>query len=281
MVGATHKYVLLTWIPRVNHAPFITTSEIPKKIFLITTKLMATYLITLVALLMALFRSTTSTNIHPKDQDLRIAIEEMQKANYFTFVMLINMSPLDRKFLGNITFLMPTDRMLSKTIIPQNAVSSFLHRHSVPSPLLFEHLQYIPTGSILPSSMPEYMLNVSNGGGRRSFFLNNVRIITPNICTVGSSIRCHGIDGVLLPTLMPEHNTTSPSPSCSSSSIAPVAGATSPALSLPSPTAIAAAPSPTQPNSSPQKPGPSPLLSYGGTFKFLVTSLMVLIVGSI
>ncbi|XVF30477.1 hypothetical protein REPUB_Repub16aG0061400 [Reevesia pubescens] len=163
---------------------------------------MATYIITLVVLLMAVIQSTTSTNINRPDQDehLRIAIQEMQKANYFAFVMLINMSPLDKKFLGNVTFLMPNDRMLSKTIIPENEVSSFLHRHSIPSPLLFEHLQYIPTGSVLPSSKPEYMLSVSNGGGRRSFFLNNVRIISPNICTAGSPIRCHGIDGVLSST---------------------------------------------------------------------------------
>ncbi|XWS42880.1 hypothetical protein CRYUN_Cryun16bG0052100 [Craigia yunnanensis] len=185
---------------------------------------------------MALFRSTTSTNIHPKDQDLCIAIEEMQKANYFTFVMLINMSPLDRKFLGNVTFLMPTDRMLSKTIIPQNAVSGLLHRHSILSSLLFEHLQHVPTGSILPSSMPENMLNVSNGGGRRSFFLNNVRIITPNICTAGSFIWCHGIDGVLrLESNMSLHTFSNSAGSVASASLV---------ASPPSPSTVPFLPSP-------------------------------------
>ncbi|PPD80182.1 hypothetical protein GOBAR_DD22877 [Gossypium barbadense] len=163
---------------------------------------MATHtILTMFALLMAAhFKSISSTNLPPKDdQDLRLAMEEMQKANYFTFVMLLNMLPLDPKFLANVTFLMPNDRMLSKTVIPENAVSNFLHRHSIPSPLIFEHILYIPTGSILPSLMPEYLMNVSNGGGRRSFVLNNVKIISPNICTIGSSIRCHGIDGVLNP----------------------------------------------------------------------------------
>ncbi|KAL4351683.1 hypothetical protein GQ457_06G024240 [Hibiscus cannabinus] len=156
-------------------------------------------IISIVALLLPLFKSSSSTTLPPKnDRDLRIATEEMQKANYFTFVMLLNMSPLDSEFLENITFLMPNDRMLSKTVIPENEVYTFLQRHSIPSPLIFEHLQYIPTGSILPSSLPEYMMGVANGGDRRSFVLNNVRIISPNICTTGS-IRCHGIDGVLSP----------------------------------------------------------------------------------
>ncbi|GMI65655.1 hypothetical protein HRI_000234800 [Hibiscus trionum] len=153
----------------------------------------------IISIVALLFKSSSSTTLPPRDdQDLRIATEEMQKANYFTFVMLLNMSPLDSKFLRNITFLMPNDRMLSKTVIPENEVYTFLQRHSIPSPLIFEHLQYIPTGSILPSSLPEYMMGVANGGDRRSFVLNNVRIISPNICTAGS-IRCHGIDGVLSP----------------------------------------------------------------------------------
>ncbi|KAE8077475.1 hypothetical protein FH972_016035 [Carpinus fangiana] len=231
---------------------------------------------------LALVSSASPINTPPQNQnqDLPGATEEMQRANYFTFVTLINMASLDSKIQANVTFLMPNDRMLSRNVMAPGSVSSFLLRHSIPTPLLFDDLEHLPTGSIIPSSLPGYMLKISNNG-RKNFSLNDVKIISPNICTEGSSIRCHGIDGVLLESSMPEHNTTAPSPSCSSSSIPPVSGATSPALSLPSPTAIAAAPSPTQPNSSPQKPGPSPLLSYGGTFKFLVTSLMVLIVGSI
>ncbi|KAE8725198.1 Cellulose synthase-like D3 [Hibiscus syriacus] len=166
-----------------------------------TTKPMATtpIIITILALLISLLKSSssTTTTLSPDDnRDLRVAMEEMQKANYFTFVMLLRMSPSDSKFLANVTFLMPNDRMLSKTVIPENEVHTFLQRHSIPSQLIFEHLLYIPTGSILPSNLPEYAMNVANGGMRRSFVLNNVRIISPNICTTGS-IRCHGIDGVL------------------------------------------------------------------------------------
>ncbi|XP_062147250.1 FAS1 domain-containing protein SELMODRAFT_448915 [Alnus glutinosa] len=234
---------------------------------------------------LALVSSASSITINNtpseyQNQGLLGATEEMQRANYFTFVTLINMASLDSTIQANVTFLMPNDRMLSRNVMAPGSVSAFLLRHSIPSPLLFDDLERLPTGSIIPSSLPDCMLRISNNG-RRNFSLNNVKIISPNICTAGSSIRCHGIDGVLLPTSMPENNTTSPSSSCSNSSSPPVAGATSPAPSSPSLTAIAAAPSPTQPSSSPQKPGPSPWLSYGGTLQLLVTSLMVLIVGSI
>lgn len=220
--------------------------------------------------------------------DLLGAIEEMQRANYFTFVTLINMASLGRKIQGNVTFLMPNDRMLSRTVMPQGSVFEFLLRHSIPSPLLFDYLEHIPTGSIIPSSFPGYVLRIINNG-RRNFSINNVKIISPNICMAGPSIRCHGIDGVLLPTKMKENDTsTSPFPSCSSSS-PPAAVGRPPAPSFPSPTVplgvldptAASAPRPSQPNASPQRSGPSTWFSNGGMLKFLVSCLMVLIVGSI
>ncbi|KAJ4912203.1 Fasciclin-like arabinogalactan family protein [Raphanus sativus] len=134
---------------------------------------------------------------HGNNHDLSIAIEEMEKANYFSFVMLINMlNSTNPRFLANITFLMPKDKTLSRSnIIQQDSISEFLLRHSIPSPLLFEHLNLIPNGSIVPSSLPHYTLKISNGG-RLNYFVNNVKIISRNICTLGT-IKCHGIDGVL------------------------------------------------------------------------------------
>ena len=178
---------------------------------------MAIY-ITLLALLMPFISSTTSTNIPPQNQDLMVAVEEMQRANYFTFVMLTNMAPANL-IQGNITFLMPNDRALSKSLMQEDSVVDFLLLHSIPSPLLFDHLVHIPTGTMIPTAKPEFMLKVSNHGGRRSFYLNNVRIVHPNICTAGSSIRCHGVDGVVQPMVTPgDHNTTLPTPTCSNSS---------------------------------------------------------------
>ncbi|XP_059669409.1 FAS1 domain-containing protein SELMODRAFT_448915 [Cornus florida] len=245
---------------------------------------MATYM-TLSILLMALIVSSSAiaTDIPSRSQDLVIAIEEMQKANYFTFCMLLNMAPADL-ISGNVTFLMPNDRTLAKTMIAQNAVSDFLLRQSIPSPLLFDNIRYMPTGSIIPTLKPGFFLNVSNSG-RKSFYLNNVRINSPNLCTEGSSIRCHGIDGVLQAhTVTPEHNSTLPSPTCSNSSSncsGPNATASPPSPWWPSqpppfagislsPTALP----PTNASDSSKNSGPSQRLSYGGSLTFFTICLL-------
>ncbi|KAM3682758.1 hypothetical protein ACJW31_12G096000 [Castanea mollissima] len=121
-------------------------------------------LIRLAILLGALVSAATPITYPVRNQnhELLDAIAEMQRANYFTFVTLINMVSLDQRIQTNVTFLMPNDRMLSRTLMPQGTVFDFLLRHSIPSPLLFDYLQHIPTGSIIPSSLPDYMLKISN-----------------------------------------------------------------------------------------------------------------------
>ncbi|CAI9087039.1 OLC1v1021003C1 [Oldenlandia corymbosa var. corymbosa] len=144
----------------------------------------------------------------------------MQRANYFAYVMLIHMGPPDLFGGGNVTFLMPNDKTLaaSNDSISSGVVSDFLQRHSIPSALMFEDMEHIPSGSILPTSKPGLILRVNHkGSGRRSLYLNNVRIISPNICSSqGASIRCHGIDGVIQPEFLPTDQdgggTTTPPP---------------------------------------------------------------------
>ncbi|XP_027160750.1 FAS1 domain-containing protein SELMODRAFT_448915 [Coffea eugenioides] len=148
---------------------------------------------------------------------IEVAMEEMQRANYFTFVMLLRMAPPDLMMIlegGNLTFFMPNDKTLSQDTnivnlaAPPNhtttpsSLAHFLLRHSIPSPLLFEYLQHFPAGSTVPTSEPDLVLRITNHG-RRSFFLNNVRVSSPDICTRGSSIRCHGIDAVIQPNSVP------------------------------------------------------------------------------
>ncbi|KAK2972861.1 hypothetical protein RJ640_028389 [Escallonia rubra] len=243
---------------------------------------MATYMSLSLLLLTALISSSIATDISSRNQDLLVAIEEMQKANYFTFVMLINMIPPDL-IQGNITFLMPNDRTLSKTTIPGNALADFVLLHSIPSPLLFDQLEHIPTGSMIPtSSNPAVMLKVSNNG-RRHYFLNDVRIISPNICTLRSSIRCHGIDGVVHATAMaspPEHNnTTPPSPTCSNgASSRPPA---SPAPSLAPPVGgfiLAPSPAPPPTDSSPRNSGSSSQQRHGGLIELAMTCMMMFVI---
>ncbi|KAH6771017.1 Fasciclin-like arabinogalactan family protein [Perilla frutescens var. hirtella] len=174
------------------------------------------------------------------NEEILIASEEMQRANYFTFVMLLNMAPINT-FEGNFTFLMPNDRALANTTTAATSVLDFLLRHSIPSPLLIDHLEHFPTGSMIPTSEPGFMFKVSNDG-RRRFFLSNVRITSPNICTLGTSIRCHGIDGVVQPAAMvPLHPNIPlpPTPTCNAVPPPPDAGP----VQAP---AMIAAPSPSQ-----------------------------------
>ncbi|PIA58730.1 hypothetical protein AQUCO_00500579v1 [Aquilegia coerulea] len=176
---------------------------------------MATYLALLI-LVTTFLASANAANENSRNKDFLIAIREMQTATYFSFVMLMNMYPPER-IPGNVTFLMPNDRMLSEISLTQDTVYKFLLRHSIPSPLLFDHLERFPTGSMIPTSEPDFMLKIFNKG-RRNFYLNNVQIISPNICMAGSSIRCHGIKGVLAPVEQ-AHNTTFSSPTCSPPSL--------------------------------------------------------------
>ncbi|XP_006478997.2 FAS1 domain-containing protein SELMODRAFT_448915 [Citrus sinensis] len=174
--------------------------------------IMANKMTFLIIIVMALVSSAMPVAIL-RSQDLVVAVEEMQNANYFSFAMLVNMSPNTTTNLGNVTFLMPKDKILSTADMLQESTNDFLLRHSIPSALLFEDLERIPSGSLIPSSLPDYMLRISNGG-RKRFFLNNVRVTSPNLCTAGSSIRCHGIDGVLNNNI----SSSASQPSCSSNS---------------------------------------------------------------
>lgn len=185
--------------------------------------------------LLKLLLSSVSTATN-SNSDIRQAIEEMRTANYFTFIMLINMAPADL-IQGNITFLMPRDRTLSQTLIQENDVADFLQRHSIQSPLAFDHLQHFPTGSMIPTSIPDLFLRVNNSGNMH-FFLNNARVVSPNICTKSASIRCHGIDQVLkAATLASDHNASLPvPPPCDHNITSPPFGlvASPPAMSPPS-----------------------------------------------
>ncbi|GAU28530.1 hypothetical protein TSUD_156870 [Trifolium subterraneum] len=169
----------------------------------INTMLLVVFL--LVTLIFPIF------SIEDHARDLLEATTEMQRANYFTFVMLIKMSPPDTRLEGNVTFLMPNDRMLANVTLQEGFVSDFLLRHSIPSPLLFDTLKQFPSGTIVPSLLSNCMLRIYNNG-RKNFVVNNVRVISPNICVFGSSIRCHGIDGVLSKTCTSWDNYSVPIP---------------------------------------------------------------------
>ncbi|CAN4100633.1 unnamed protein product [Withania somnifera] len=198
----------------------------------------------LMLLISSVSAATNSTS------DILQATQEMRTANYFTFVMLINMAPADL-VQANITFFMPRDRTMSQTSLQENDVADFLLQHSIPSPLLFDHLEHFPTGSMIPTSKPDLFLRVTNSGNMH-FFLNNARVISPNICTRGASIRCHGIDKVLeAATLASDHNASLPVPPTCDHNI------TSPPFGLAASPPVMSPPSAAQPTSSNINPIPS------------------------
>ncbi|KAM7273769.1 hypothetical protein ACFE04_028433 [Oxalis oulophora] len=233
------------------------------------------------ALIVSVISIDNNNNNPSTNSDLHAAMQEMQKANYFTFVLLLNMSPFVNNNLGNLTFLMPNDKILSGITIPEHSVSDFLLLHSIPSPLLFDQLDDIPTGSLLPSSLPNFMLKIGNNG-RRSYYINNVKIISPNICTGGNSIRCHGINGVITGTHWDNGSGPLSCGANSSSSSSPIAVmAAPPALSPAAPLldsdeapAAAPAPMPNVPNSGRRNWGCSELVSFVVVMVFTVGILV-------
>ncbi|KAL5206151.1 hypothetical protein ABZP36_034360 [Zizania latifolia] len=124
--------------------------------------------------------------------------QEMQRARYFTFVMLIRM--VQKKIPHNTTFLMPNDRLLSTASIPENQVLDFLSRHSIPAPLMFNDLVRLPNGTIVPTGHLSQTIIITNWDHQKLYF-NNVELTSPDICHVGDLFRCHGINGIIRPIL--------------------------------------------------------------------------------
>jgi hypothetical protein len=92
--------------------------------------------------------------------DIASTAQEMQRACYFTFVMLIRM--VQEKIPHNTTFLMPNDRMLSTATIPESQVMEFLSRHSIPAPLMFNDLIKLPNATIVPTAHSSQTITITN-----------------------------------------------------------------------------------------------------------------------
>lgn len=86
----------------------------------------------LIALVVLTAPNTAATAPFPLvvDGSIVSTAQEMQRAQYFTFVMLIRMV---QKIPHNTTFLVPNDKLLSTASIPENQVLDFLSRHSIPA----------------------------------------------------------------------------------------------------------------------------------------------------
>ncbi|OVA10627.1 FAS1 domain [Macleaya cordata] len=148
--------------------------------------------------LLLIVPSSKSTATHVNQTALQAAMADMRSKSYFGFVILLKMltDTMNSTALGHdITFLMPGDRILSDISISPNRLRDFLLSHSIPKSLTFQDIGHMPDGTLIPTSLPENAIRVSTD--RRSrVFINNAQIVAPNLC-LSSSIKCHGINGVL------------------------------------------------------------------------------------
>ncbi|KAJ7946404.1 FAS1 domain [Quillaja saponaria] len=148
-------------------------------------------------ILFFLFRVTESqSTVHAFNRtDLHAAIVDMRSKAYYGFAILLQMMNETSQANWDLTFFMPNDRDLSKLSLSADHIEDFLLRHSIPMPLNFNDLAHFPTGTFVPSGIPNRMIRIYNRG-RGYFFVNNAQVTAPNIC-LNSLIKCHGIDAVI------------------------------------------------------------------------------------
>lgn len=128
--------------------------------------------------------------------DLESAIAEMRSKSYHGFAILLHMLNSTSQPSGtSLTLFVPGDSELSQHPIPADRLQSFLLSHAMPMSLQFNDLVHFPTGTLVPTAHPDRMIRIRNRG-RGEFFVNNARIVEPNVC-LNSSVKCHGIDHVI------------------------------------------------------------------------------------
>jgi len=152
------------------------------------------YILLLTLLAVGESQSTTAAF---NQTDLQTAMSDMRSRSYYGFVILLKiLNSLPNQLQNNdLTFLMPNDEDLSHFSIAPEELHDFLLSHSIPTPLLLNHLLHFPNGSIVPSGLPSKVISITNNA-RAGLFVNNARIVTPNVCQ-NSLIRCHGISAAL------------------------------------------------------------------------------------
>ncbi|CAN6335856.1 unnamed protein product [Urochloa humidicola] len=160
----------------------------------------STFLTTLGLLITHMVSASNATTAIPSPQkvssDIATAAQEMQRARYFTFVMLVRM--VQEKIPHDTTFLMPNDRLMSTASISQSQVLEFLSRHSIAAPLKFNDLIRLPNGTVVPTRHSGDTITVTSR--HQKLYFNSIELTSPDVCHLGESFRCHGINGVIKPT---------------------------------------------------------------------------------
>ncbi|KAF3776271.1 hypothetical protein EJ110_NYTH48686 [Nymphaea thermarum] len=135
------------------------------------------------------------------ESDVDSAVGNMRERSYYGFIMLLQMLNWQTVASRNgITFLIPADKELASASIAPEQIQDFILSHSILTPLYFNNMLHFPTGTLIPTGLPNFMLDITNNGPY-DFYLNNAKIVAPNVCQ-SATIKCHGIDAVI------QHNIT-------------------------------------------------------------------------
>ncbi|CAN8255834.1 unnamed protein product [Cochlearia groenlandica] len=128
--------------------------------------------------------------------DLSSAITDMRRESYNGFVILLHILNDTNIFKNQeITFLMPSDVDISQAEISHDNLETFILRHTIPAWLMINHMLRFPNKTLVPCSLPDRMYTITKTGGS-GIFVNNARIVSPNICD-NSRISCHGISDII------------------------------------------------------------------------------------
>ncbi|CAN6479026.1 unnamed protein product [Victoria cruziana] len=149
-------------------------------------------------LLFVLLSIFTATAQQPSanESDAESAVGNMRARSYYGFIMLLQMLNWQTMASRNgITFLIPADKELAGATIAPEHIQDFILSHSILTPLYFNNMLHFPTGTLIPAGLPHFMLDITNNGPY-DFYLNNAKIIAPNVCQ-SATIKCHGIDAVI------------------------------------------------------------------------------------
>ncbi|RID59579.1 hypothetical protein BRARA_F02800 [Brassica rapa] len=134
-----------------------------------------------------------------QSSDLVSAIADMIRESYNGFGTLVLLHVLnDTNFYNNqeITFLMPSDDHLSQADMSQESLETFILRHTIPAWLMINHLLRFPNKTLVPCSIPDKMFVITKSGRSGGLYVNNARIVSPNICR-NSRVACHGVSNVI------------------------------------------------------------------------------------
>ncbi|CAH8330395.1 unnamed protein product [Eruca vesicaria subsp. sativa] len=134
-----------------------------------------------------------------QSNNLVSAIADMIRESYNGFGTLLLLHVLnDTDFYKNqeITFLMPSDDHLSQADMSQESLETFILRHTIPAWLMINHMLRFPNKTLVPSSIPDKMFIITKSGRSGGLYVNNARIVSPNICR-NSRVACHGVSNVI------------------------------------------------------------------------------------